>query len=70
MTSFRGAGWQDKNDDNGGKLTALACHPAKKVLKGVQLTNIYKKHWMHPGLFLLYQCKLGRLSLTEIHTLV
>ncbi len=38
MMSFRGqAGWA-KMTSAGGKLTALACHPTKKVNKAEELT--------------------------------
>jgi hypothetical protein len=45
MTSFRGLASWAKMTSLGGKLTAPACHPTKKVKKAVELTylstNIY-----------------------------
>jgi len=40
MTSFRGQTSWAKMTSHGGKLTALACHPTKKVNKAEELTYL------------------------------
>jgi hypothetical protein len=45
MMSFRGQNWQAKMASTGGKLTALACHPTKRVKKAEELTYLSKKPW-------------------------
>jgi len=40
MTSFRGQASWAKMMSPGGELTALACHPTKKVNKAEQLTYL------------------------------
>jgi hypothetical protein len=41
-TSFRGQASWEKVTSPGGKLTALACHPTKKVNKAEELTYYSK----------------------------
>jgi hypothetical protein len=40
MMSFRGQASRDKITSPRGKLTALACHPTKKVNKAEELTYL------------------------------
>jgi len=40
MTSFRGQASLAKMTSLGGKLTALACHPTKRVNKAEELTYL------------------------------
>jgi hypothetical protein len=43
ITSFRGQTSRAKMTSPGGKLTALVCHPTKKVNKAEELTYFYTK---------------------------
>ncbi len=40
MMPFRGQNWQAKMASTGSKLTALACHPTKRVNKAEELTYL------------------------------
>ncbi len=44
MTSFRGEASWAKMTSPGGKLTAQACHPTKKVNKAEELTYLYHRY--------------------------
>jgi len=54
MMSFRGQATWAKIVSLGGKLTALACHPTRKVNKAEELTREYKRVKYHCTVDLLF----------------
>ncbi len=54
MMSFRGQATWAKIVSLGGKLTALGCHPTRKVNKAEELTREYKRVKYHCTVDLLF----------------